>query len=174
MYTPLNNITNPETDVNIERVIDSESPLAEQNPSGQGISNALSITFGAAESNDFVSLSAAGELTIVTSGTYRIKISYEFGRSGSAGTAHLYAFAEVNGVQAGRSVFDRVVNANDVRSFENDSWLYLPSGTVIKYKMIRDEAGSDSGGLIRSEPTNPLINAAPCASLRVEKWARYP
>lgn len=152
----------------IERLLDASSTASTQLPSG--LDTPLQIEFGAAQSNDYVSLSAGGALTINTTGLYRLKVNAEIGRTGGSGTSHIFLRALLNGAQAGRSVAYLVSNASDNKSFTDEAWLDLPAGAVITYEIMRDSAGNDSGGLYAASATTLAWNDAPTAALRVERF----
>lgn len=152
----------------ITRVIDAESTAVSQLPAG--LDTPLQIEFGPLVSTTDATLSAAGALTINTTGTYRIKVSVELGRSGGAGTSVMFLRALVNGVQAGRSIVYKITSATQTNSFNDEAWLTLPAGTVITYEMIRDSAGSNDGGLYKDSTTVLSWSDSPSAALRVEKF----
>ena len=152
----------------IERLLDTSSTASTQLPSG--LDTPQQIEFGAAQSNDYVSLSAVGALTINTAGLYRLKVNAEIGRTGGSGTSHIFLRALLNGTQAGRSVAYLVSNADDNKSFTDEAWLDLPAGAVITYEIMRDNAGNNSGGLYAASATTLAWNDAPTAALRVERF----
>jgi len=163
------------SNIQVDRLFDALSTASEQNPTGLGVTNSKLVEFGSAQGSpveDFM-LDVNGRLTINTSGTYRIKIALQFGRSGSAGTSVLLFRVKVNGVQAGRSVVAKLTNANTIHYFENDNWVNIPAGTFIEFELMRDLSGHNSGGLVSLAPTNEgglTWQTAPTAALRVERW----
>lgn len=165
---------NPTTGIGINRLLDSNSPLLNQQPTGLGTANKIQLSFGAAEGtiSDPVMISAAGALTINRAGLYRIKINMEYGRTGSGGIAFLIFRALVNGVQAGRSVVAKMSKEDDIQNFVDEAWLPLPAGTVITYEVMRDISGANSGGIFEGVPTADVDtwNTSPCCSVRVEEW----
>lgn len=154
--------------ITVNRLLDAESVAASQLPSG--LDTPLQIEFGPAVSTTDVSLSAAGALTINTTGTYRVKVSVELGRSGGAGTSIMFLRALVNGVQAGRSIAYKISSATETSSFNDEAWLTLTAGTVITYEIIRDGAGNNDGGLYRDSTSVLSWNDSPSAALRVERF----
>lgn len=154
--------------ITVTRLIDAESVAASQLPTG--LDTPLQIEFGPAVTTTDASLSAAGALTINTTGTYRIKISVELGRSGGAGTSIMFLRALVDGAQAGRSIVYKISSATATNSFNDEAWLTLSAGTVITYEMIRDGAGSNDGGLYKDSTSVLSWNDSPSAALRVEKF----
>jgi hypothetical protein len=165
----------PTTDMIISRILDGVATDLVQEPTGVGDANAIQINFGSAVNtiSDPVMLSAAGTVTINEAGTYRLKVSLQFGRIGASGVSELLFRVTVNGSQAGRSIVAFVNSANDTQHFENDTWLNVPANTVIAYEIMRDTAGSNFGGLYGYTPTEGW-NVAPSAAIRVERWVSAP
>ena len=184
---------NPTTDMQIERLYDGSSAILSQQPSG--LDSPLEIQFGAAEgtpSDPIQTLvrggnSEASILRINQAGTYRLKTSIQFGRTGGAGTSQLNFRALINGVQAGRSqlnfrallngvqagrsISGYLANANVLNLLVDEAWLTLPAGLDITYELIRDSNGNDSGGLFAGETSGSTgWNPSPAASVRVERW----
>lgn len=166
---------NPTTQLNIERVLDGISPLANQQPSGTGEVNAMQITFGPAvnDATDPVQLLADGTLRINEAGTYRIKVSFVLGRQGQPGVSKLRFRALINGVQAGLTVGADVDASNVAIPYSDEAWLTLPSGLDLTYEAMRDSSGDNSGGIfeqIVTAATAPNWSDAPCCAIRVERW----
>lgn len=165
---------NPTTDLNIERLFDGESVASIQQPTGTGVANAIQIEFGPAFGSGAspVQMGVDGTITINTAGTYRIKVALQFGRTGSAGVSTLLFRVRVNGVQAGRSIAAKIENANAEQYFENDTWLTVPAATELKFDLMRDDDGNNSGGLFAVEPTVEAgsWSFAPTAAIRFERW----
>lgn len=160
------------SNVSVERLLDAISLATDQQPSATN--SPIQLEFGAAQfsASDPVSIDALGALTINTAGTYRIKISLAYGRTGGSGTSELYFRALVNGTQAGQSIHAKVGSADVYLPYSDEAWLTLPAATVITYEMIRDSSGSNSGGLFTSNPVTSGWNDNPCAALRVERLTR--
>lgn len=170
---------NPTTGMEIERLYDGSSALASQEPSARDIP--LEVQFGApfgtisdpvsAEIRSGSGNTEASILKINQAGTYRIKTSIQFGRTGASGTSRLNFRALINGVQAGRSISAYIENANALNLLVDEAWLTLPAGLEISYELIRDLNGSDSGGVFAGEVSGSTgWNASPGCSLRVERW----
>jgi hypothetical protein len=171
----------PQTGMSIERLYDGESAILVQEPSA--LDTPQYIQFGAVQGtiSDPIQTIAQGVdseasiLRINQAGTYRIKTAIQYGRVGASGTAILNFRVIINGVQAGRSINQKLPNANTTSLFTDEAWLTLPAGLDIVYEVIRDSNGSDSGGLIAGETSGSTgFNSAPSASVRVERWVRTP
>ena len=115
-------------------------------------------------------LTSLGVLTVNKTQLYRIKISLQFGRVGSAGVAELLFRVLGDGVQLGRSIAFKIGDADETMYFENDTWLVLSEGLELTFEVMRDSGGNDSGGLIQTVPTGSW-NTAPTAMLRIERLA---
>lgn len=176
-YEDLNNKFDPFTGLEIQRLYDGESSITPQEPSS--LDTPIYIQFGPPQGTalDPVQTIAQGIdteasiLQINEAGTYRIKTAIQYGRESSAGTAILNFRALVNGVQAGRSINQRLQNANTTSIFTDEAWLTLPAGVTITYEVIRDSNGNNSGGLIAGEVSGSTgWNGSPSVALRVERW----
>lgn len=162
----------PASGIAIERLVDGLSAAANQDPTGTGDGNAIQIEFGPAQNTgaDPVSLEADGSLNINEAGTYRIKVAFQFGRTGGAGTSELlFRVREKGGAQLGRSISIFLDNANANEYFENDEWLTFNSPISLTYEVMRDAAGNNSGGLASFTPSGAW-NPSASAALRVYRW----
>lgn len=179
-YDDLDNKFSPTADISMERLIDGVSLAVAQNPTGTGIAEAVQVEFGAAigTGSDPVNLLSDGELQINEAGTYRIKLALQFGRTGSSQTSILlFRVTDDAGNQLGRSVAALIDDADTDRYLENDTWLTVPGPVNLRFEVMRDDAGNDSGGLIATVPTNEgagTWNDAPTAAIRVERWIQTP
>jgi len=169
----------PTTDISIERLFDGDSALATQNPTGLGTANAIQISFGAAFGTGAspIQLLADGTLRANVAGTYRLKVSVQFGRTGSPGTSFLLFRVVSTGIQLGRTVSTKIDSVDQVSYFENDTWLTVGAGAEFAFEIMRDSSGHNSGGLVGFVPTvdgGNEWNDAPSASVRVERWIQTP
>jgi len=178
-YDDLINKFNPTTDIIIERLIDGVSLASSQEPSTTGFADAINVEFGAAQGtgSDPVELDVNGRATFNEAGLYRIKVVFQFGRTGGAGTSEVLFRFLVDGVQLGRTVGVKLGNADDLRYIDIDNWFNVPVGAVLDTQVMRDDAGNDSGGLFKTIPTDEGVgtwNDVPCAVLRIERWIPAP
>lgn len=165
----------PASDMVVERLIEGVSLAASQQPSSRGIANAINIEFGAAQGgpSDPVELSVTGKSTFHEGGLRRIKVVFQFGRTGGAQTAEVLFRFLINGVQLGRSLGVKLGNADDLRYIDIDNWFNVPAGATLDVQIMRDLAGNNSGGLFKTIPTNEgpgTWNDIPCAVLRIERF----
>lgn len=120
---------------------------------------------------------ATGIVTINEAGLYRFKVALQFGRTGASGTSVLLFRVLVNDVQAGRSIVAKLGSAEEEQYFENDTWIYLPATTTLKFQLMRDADGSNFGGLFGFDPTVDGGNewdVAPSAAFRAERLIQTP
>ena len=169
----------PITDLSIQRLIEGTSLAADQQPTGLGISNSINVEFGAAigTPSDPVEMDVDGMLTFNKGGLYRIKVVFQFGRSGASGTSEVLFRFLINGAQLGRSVGTKLGNSDDLRYIDIDNWFNVPEGSTLVTQIMRDSSGSDSGGLFQTIPTDEGAGTwsnVPCAVMRVERLVATP
>jgi len=156
-----------------ERLAESESSAATQNPTGLGTANAIQIEFGTdavGTPSDPVQVLANGDIKFNQDIHVRIKLAFQFGRSGSPGTSLLLFRVTGGGIQLGRSVGFSSSDQDETEYFENDTWITATAGTIIKAEIMRDAAGVDFGGLKAVVPTvdgGNEWNNVPSASIRI-------
>jgi hypothetical protein len=157
--------------IKIERLLDGLSVASSQLPTG--LDAPMQIEFGPAVNtiSDPVMLDATGMVTINETGTYRIKLSLIYGRTGSTGTSKLYLRVLVNGNQAGQSIQTRITSSDIMVPFSDEAWIYLEAGTTLTYEVLRDSTGNDSGGLYMGDPVLAGWNNSPSAAIRIERWS---
>lgn len=160
------------SEIGIERLIDGKSVAVAQQPTATD--TPIQIEFGPAinTASDPVSLSSAGVLTFNETGTYRVKVSVAVGRTGGAGVSDIYVRALVNGVGAGQSIRFKLSSSDVYIPYSDEAWLNLPAGTTIKYELLRDSTGNNSGGIFSGNPTLAGWADNPCAAIRVERWSQ--
>jgi hypothetical protein len=167
---------NSTTDIVIDRVLEAVSLASVQEPSGLGIANAIQIEFGVAQftASDPVMIDVNGTVTFNDAGLYRIKSVFQFGRSGASGTSELLFRLVIDGAQSGRSVGVKLGNSDVLQYIDIDNWFNVPAGTVMDTEIMRDNSGSNSGGIFKTSPTNEGAGTwgdVPCTVLRIERWA---
>lgn len=160
----------------VERLINQQSSALNQNPTGLGPDNAIQIEYGPGSGtiSDDVMISSTGVLTFNKAGTYRIKIALQFGRTGNPSSSILlFRVIDINNIQLGRSIGYLVSSSDETSYLENDTWLTVPAGFVVKSQVMRDASGINSGGLTSITPSvsgGNEWNFVPTASIRVLKF----
>lgn len=175
-YNDLINKFDPTTGIVIERVLEAVSLAASQEPTGKGIAESIQVEFGAAQftGSDPVMIDVDGMVTFNVAGMYRVKSVFQFGRTGASGTSELLFRLLVNGVQLGRSVGVKLGNSDVLQYIDIDNWFNVPAGTLLTTELMRDDSGSDSGGVFRTTPTDEGAGTwmdVPCTVLRIERWS---
>lgn len=170
---------NPTTDMAIERIIEGVSAATDQQPTSTGIANAINVEFGPAigSGSDPVQIDVNGQVTFNKGGLYRIKVAFQFGRTGSSGTSQILFRFLVAGVQLGRTVGIKLGNADDLRYIDIDNWFNVSDGVTLVTQVMRDNSGNNSGGLFQTLPTDEgasTWNDVPSALMRIERWVPTP
>lgn len=117
-----------------------------QNPAG--LDAPVDISFGGAQTNEFVTLTPAGLMTFNKAANYIIRIRLNFGRAGSAGEARMFFRAVVNGAQFGSPIDAVIDSARIVVPLTFTRGIDVAAGDTLKLEMYRDSAGVDDGGLV--------------------------
>jgi len=112
----------------------------------------------------------ASKITINEEGFYEIETVLNYGRVVNTNTVYLYAWLEINGIQAGNTAFAKLqtssFNFRGVDVFK----AYLTAGTELKYFIYRDSQGFNDGGLGADQPLGvPSLNPVPSTSLTIRK-----
>lgn len=175
-FDPSGSGFDPTTGIVVDRVLEAVSLAVSQEPTGLGIANAVQIEFGAAQftGSDPVMIDVNGTITFNVGGLYRVKSVFQFGRTGASGTSDVLFRLLVNGVQLGRSVGVKLSNADVLQYIDIDNWFNVPAGTTLDTEIMRDNSGSNSGGIFQTIPTDEGAGTwgiVPCTIIRVERWA---
>lgn len=125
-------------------VLEAVSTVA-QAPSGVGV--ATQVTFGGAQSNAALTLSAGGLVTFNQTGVYLINGYGSIERQGSSGGYSIFLFRFlVNGVQAGFVKAFHLDTPDTVNPYEITFPLTITTvGTTISFEVMRDASGSGAG-----------------------------
>jgi hypothetical protein len=152
-----------------ESLLNSESTAATQNP--VGLDTPLQIEFGPDQntSEDPVSLTADGTITVNETGEYNIKTSLVYGRSAGTGVSILYIRTLFSGIQIA-SPFGACVDSADICIPYSEAGAgIIPAGTEITFEIIRDSAGNNDGGLVQSTATPVGWGSAPTARILISR-----
>lgn len=143
-------------------VIRAHSVASSQAPTSLGVAH--KVEFGAAQSFTRLSLSATGDLTCNVTGAYSIRVKLQKGRLGSTGTSKLMSRILVNGVQIGVSAVGLMTSPDVIFATESKVTVPLTAGDVFTVEIIRDNTGSNFGGLYSQASAHGWI-VAPTALL---------
>lgn len=121
-----------------------------QNPSG--LDTALQVEFGAAQALTNVSLSATGDITFNTAGTYQVTAIFTFGRTTSPGVAMMFLRATFNGAPLGAVIAISMAGSDVVVPVAFSNIFAVSATDVLGIEIIRDSSGQDNGGLLTVNP----------------------
>ena len=127
----------------------------------------IQITYGAAQANEYFSLDASGQFTVLTAGNYSLILRLVFGRTGSPGVANLFARGLINGIQNVGSIHALLDDSSQSSSSLFFLSATLPASTVFSSQLMRSSAngGVNAGGLF-AQPA-PLAGWQPSASCSI-------
>ena len=98
-----------------------------------------------------VTLTSTGNLEINQSGQYYLRVFGHFGRDNIQGTSRCLFYGEIDSglgfEPLGLSKVFMISNVNDFQSFEFEVFFTLPPNVKLRYSMVRDSSGSNSGGV---------------------------
>jgi len=133
------------------------------------LDTAYQVTFGPAQANPYVSISAAGLLTFLTPGNYQVSLWLRVGRATGTGTSVMLIRGLYNGVA--------VMNTNSIRLPAQD--ITVPSYTravfnaqandTLAIQIARDSSGTNYGDLVALTPVIGW-NVAPSATIVVNRF----
>lgn len=123
----------------------SAASTVTQTPSGVGV--ATQVTFGPAQSNSTLTLSAGGLVTFNQTGLYLINGYGSVERQGSSGGVSIFLFRFlVNGVQAGYTKAFHLDTTDATVPYEITFPLNVTTvGTTIAFEVMRDASGTGAG-----------------------------
>lgn len=115
-------------------------------------------------------LSSTGELTINQAGQYYLRVFGHFGRDNNQGNSKSLFFGQMNvgtgWFPIGVSKVFMISNSNDFQSFEFEVFFELSAGQQMRYGMVRDTTGNNSGGCYSFNPD--FVGAPPFPSIGVD------
>lgn len=142
--------------------------LVNQNPAG--LDTPLQVTFGGAQSNANVSMSALGTLTFLTAGDYAVGLILRQGRVAGGGTATLLTRFLFNGVQGLNSNVAVLPDATSTDPFSVTLFFTVVAGDTFKLEIMRDSSTANLGGLVTMTPVVGTWNPVPSATLVISKF----
>lgn len=172
-----------------EQVMDAQDTTT-QSPAGEGLTNAITVTFGGAQtsSDGGISLSANGEFEILASGVgvqYRISITLRVSRDSAVGVADILGWQEVsldggtNWAQPANSA-TQVIELDDATAAGREqATLFirdLPLGAKFRIRFARGEGGPNQGDLAPYVPADSFagLNIDPSAEVTIRKLSTVP
>lgn len=137
-----------------------------------GTDNPLQLEFGPPQNGptDPVQSDALGNFTVNETGHYHLRLSAQYGRTGSGGTAWLYLRVLVNGVQAGVSVLAKVEAADSDFPYQAELTADLPAGAVFTVELWRGSEGTNAGGVFSITPAFAGANPNPSVDIIISQY----
>lgn len=128
---------------------------------------ALQIEFGAAQSNDEVSLAVDGTVTFNKRGFFNVTIGIQYGRDNTNNVANLHFRILLNGVQVGNTATAILQTDESDVPFSVSGGFTVEAGDELTMEIIRDSTGTNDGGLFTKGVTAAGWNDSPSASIRI-------
>lgn len=142
------------------------SDFTNQEPSGVGV--ARQVTFGSYATNSTITLEADGEVTFKVKGRYHAEIRLQIGRVGVAGTSLILVRCLKNGVQYGGGSAFKLADAEVLLPCVAILHLDMEIDDTLKFQIMRDPSGDNSGGLYMTDPSDGWNNI-PSANITITK-----
>lgn len=146
------------------------SSTVNQAPASLGVP--VDISFGAAASNALVSLSAAGVITFLQSGTYAVRVKMQMGRATNAGASIIATRMLKNGVQFGSPDVTIIENSAQIHVKESRVAITVNANDTVSFQLARETQGVNFGGLVAFPMTDALASwgIAPSALVVIEQF----
>lgn len=142
------------------------SDFTNQEPSGVGV--ARQVTFGSYATNSIITLEADGEVTFKAKGHYHAEIRLQIGRVGVAGTSLILVRCLKNDVQYGGGSAFKLADAEVLFPCVAILHLDMEIDDTLKFQIMRDPSGDNSGGLYMTDPSDGWNNI-PSANITITK-----
>ena len=149
-------------------LISSASSGTTQNPTASN--TATDVVFGSAVTLADVSLSAAGQITFNTGGSYLVQADLNFGRDAGTTASILYVRAVKNGIAYGNPIAVRLNETVSRRTVSLNLVIAATAADTFKFQFESDSAGDGGGGLRQDAPGAAGWTVVPCAKLTVSKF----
>lgn len=127
----------------------------------------LRAAYGSA--SDPVMINAAGLVTFNTAGNYAVRIKLQAGRTGASGSSILLSRILVNGAQYGSPAATKLVSADVTIPIESRVVINPAAGQTFAVQIMRDSAGTNSGGVYPQVATVTAWGTAPSALLVISR-----
>lgn len=134
------------------------------------------LSFGVAQKavTDPVMINSSGLVTFNQAGSYAIRVSLRFGRTGGVGTSIMAARIRINGAQAGFVDAIKLESAEVYIPYESRSPGVMNAGDTLDVQIIRDSAGHNSGGVFTQAVTAAGWGPSPSCAIVVSRLEPVP
>lgn len=132
------------------------------------LNTALQIKFGATVNNSYIFLDTDGTIKFKQAGHYHIEVRLQVGRIGVTGTSLLLVRCLKNNVQYGGGSAFKLADSDVL--FPCVAILHLDTAIddTLKFQILRDASGDNSGGLYMTDPSDGWNNV-PSANITITK-----
>lgn len=154
------------TKSDIPFIVLQSSDDTNQEPSGLGV--VKQVSFGSYATNAIVTLEADGEVILKVDGHYHAEIRLQVGRIGAAGTSLLLVRCLKNDVQYGGGSAFKLDNSDVLFPCVAILHLDMAIDDTLKFQIMRDSSGDNSGGLYMTDPSDGWNNI-PSANITITK-----
>lgn len=149
-------------------IVLQSSDITTQEPTGLGV--ARQVTFGALVNNTYLSLDTSGTTTFKQDGHYHAEVRLQVGRVGVTGTSLFLVRCLKNDVQYGGGSAFKLDDADVLFPCVAILHLDMAIDDTLKFQIMRDPSGHDSGGLYMTDPSDGWNNI-PSANITITKIA---
>ncbi|MCW8888959.1 MAG: hypothetical protein OQK25_07850 [Gammaproteobacteria bacterium] len=158
--------TDVDYNVCITQVLEARS-TDDQEPSGTDTD--LQVNFGAEQTNQYVSLSSGGTITINEAGCYFLTVNLRLGRTTAASEALIGIRYSINGVVAGRPTAIKLDDGAFTIPYSITLLNSFSEEDEITIEIVRDSSSADNGGLFAASFDAPGWDDAPSATIFMQK-----
>lgn len=127
----------------------------------------IQVNFGASQTLPKLTLGADGTITFLVAGQYSVVLNATYGRTSSVGIAIMFGRFERNGVMLGNSIAMKSDASNMTLPYTQTGIGDFAVGDTLKFKMYRDSAGVNEGGLYPITSSLAGWSTAPSVEIQV-------
>lgn len=165
-YANLANVPNP---VGAHQILQGSSSATSQQPTSTNTSLQVEFGAGGSSGDGSVTLSSAGQLTFNTAGDYLITVMLQIGRTDTTGNAIIFSRLMYNGAQILQSNCCVLSAAAQTDPFYWTFTVRAAAADSLAVQILRDAAGTNAGGLLRTTTSASGWAASPSASILVSR-----
>lgn len=132
------------------------------------LDTAMQIKFGSTQTNAHVFLDTDGTVNFLRAGHYHVEVRLQVGRTGTSGTSIVLSRCLKNNVQYGGGSAFKLDNADVLVPCLAMLHLDIAQNDTLKFQIMRDGNGYNSGGLYITTPSNGW-NTIPSANITITK-----
>lgn len=134
------------------------------------LDTAMQVKFGSTQTNSYVFLDTDGTITFLQDGHYHVEVRVQIGRVGTNGTSIVLTRCLKNNAQYGGGSAFKLGNSDVLIPCLSILHLDIVKDDTLKFQLMRDGNGNNSGGLYITIPSNGW-NTIPSANITITKIA---